>query len=155
VKDVGRITSAALEDVEQPRVGLAAVKDDRLAMLLRDLELGMKGFLLLLGGGVVPVLVEPDFAEGDDGFLPEKLREACEAGFVEARGIVGMPSRGGENPAGVAFGDPERELRRTGIDSDDDEPLDAGRPRLLDRSIGIGEGFGVVEMAVGIDEHFR
>jgi hypothetical protein len=125
-----------------------------------DFHLGGKGLALFLARGVVVVVVEADFADGDDvGVVAEGFEFFEGVGSGEA-GFVGMDSGGGIDAgdvgaAGVVVGEFGGAVHGVGAvaDADGEDGFDSGGVGTLEHRLAVAVVAVAVEVSVGVDEH--
>ena len=117
-------------------------------------ELPAEDLLLHVARGMVVVVVEADFADGDDARMLGEALHAVEVGGGEQARLVGVDADGSVNP-GVALGewDGAGEVVGAIAIADGEEGADAGVVGALDGGVAIGGELGAVEMGVGVEEH--
>ena len=149
-----------VEDGEKivPGVGAvlagAAVDEDGKLDRGSQCELLAEDLLLRVAWGMVVVVVEADFADGDDARMLGKALHAVEVCVDEQARLVGVDADGSVNP-GVALGerDGAGDVVRAVAIADGEEGADAGIVGALDGGVAIGGELGAVEMGVGVEEH--
>ena len=83
------------QDLEEPAVAVAFVKNDRQAGRLGDLELAQKAGFLVSSGRVHAVEIEPDFSPGPDPGAAGQLPQRIEGRRRAVAGVVGVNSHRG------------------------------------------------------------
>lgn len=151
VEEVGDAFGAFFENIEEVGFGFATVEDDGFVVVFGEFELGEEGVELFFSGGVVPMVVEADFAEGDDFGVAEELFNFGESGFCEGFGVGGVPTDDGVD-LGETVGELDGDAVPFGVDADDDKLFDSSVFGFLDGGGGVGEGPVVVKVAVGVDQ---
>jgi hypothetical protein len=118
------------------------------------LELLAENALLNVSRGVIVVVVESDFADGDElGMLGESLH-VIEVGRGEQARFVRVDAGGGVDPR-IALGERDGAGEVVGAVSvaDGKQGAYAGIVGALDGSFAISSELSAVEMSVGVEEH--
>jgi len=141
------------EEGEAVVEGVAAMDDEGEVAACGEVELPFEGVALCGAGGVVIVIVESGFADGDNvAGEGEGFDLATDVGGG-AVGFVGVDSDGGAEEVGMGAG--ECECGGAGFESctDGDDARKSGGAGALKDGVEVGGEAGVVEVGVGVYEH--
>ena len=148
MQDHAQTLGALAQDRERVLIGGASVDHQRLAGLASELDLGVKGSLLVGAGGVVPVVVKPGLPDRDALLVRGQRVQLGEIGVVEAGRPVRVPADRGVD-LGKVLGRRERGAARGTVGPDRQQP---GHPRLGGRGDELGVGrLAEFEMRVAVD----
>ncbi len=98
------------------------------------------------------MVVEPDLPDRRATRIGEKRLEACPAGLVERRRVVGMHAHRRVDEWCVALRKLERRLGRREIPAGDQNALDTRGRGALDDGVAIGVEARVLQMGVRVDD---
>ena len=136
-------------DAQAVAVRLAVMHDDRQIQLERKLQLRAEHPLLLCLCGGVPVIVQPDLADGADLRLRRQRADVRKAAVRPAVGLLRMPADGGIDKI-VRLCQRNGTLRRdaavAGVDHERDATLMHGAQHL----VTVGVELSAVVMRVGV-----
>jgi len=133
-------------------VRLARVHDDGLPDLGRECELGVKSAPLCRTRGMVVVVVEPGFAEGNDGRQREQHLQALRGLGGPVFRFVGMHTCR-RRESGPARGQRGRAFRVGDGRPDHHHMPHTGCSSAREHRVAVGVERRIAEMAVGVDQH--
>ena len=136
-------------DAQTVTVRLAVMHDDRQIQLERKLQLRAEHPFLLCLCGCVPVIIQPDLADGADLRLRCQRADMCEAAVRPAVGLLRMPADGGIDKI-MRLCQRNGALRRdaavAGVDHERDTAVMHGAQHL----VAVGVELSAVVMRVGV-----
>jgi hypothetical protein len=132
-------------------IGFASVNHSRLPRFCRQRQLSLEGAVLQRSRGMIVVEIQTGLSRGNDAGISQDLAEPGFRLGAPLVGIVGMHSRGGNEPrlrgcqGEGAFG------AAPGF-ADNHYPGHAGRPGPLEHLRPVGGVSRIGQVAVGIDQ---
>lgn len=139
------------EHVEDVLLAITHVNDERQARLLRQPQVPIEIVLLHGECRLVPVAIEPRFAESDDFRVCRELNDGVPLGVADFVDIIGL-NTGRSIESVVDLGNFEALLALWPGATHDENLIDPRRSRAGDHSIAIGVEAVLVEMGVGVEQ---